>query len=67
MDYNALICMSKDAKDLNNNDTTIQLQVEKMERDTARQAGKAKTNSDQRNRSSQFSPCLLYTSDAADE
>ena len=50
--------MSKDAKDLNNNDTTIQLQVEKMERDTARQAGKAKTNSDQRNRSSQFSPAM---------
>ena len=58
MDYNALICMNKDTKDLNNNDTTIQLQVEKMERDTARQAGKAKTNSDQRNRSSQFSPAM---------
>ena len=50
--------MSNEDKDLNNIGTTIQLQVDKMERDTARQASKAQSNSKQRNRSSQFSPAM---------
>ena len=50
--------MSKGSKDLNKIDTTIQLQVEKMERDTARQASKSESNSKKRTGSSQFSPAM---------
>ena len=48
--------MSKEYEDLNNKGPTIQLRVEKMERDTARQAGESERASQKRSRSKPIRP-----------